>query len=82
MAAEGGGMTLAQVQKQALELSHQERAELLDSLWDSMRPQGAAEVEAAWVMEAESRIHAVDRGDLPTVEGRAALDALRRDLRR
>lgn len=73
-------MTLAEVQKSALELSAGERAELLDWLWDALQPQGVLELQERWAAEAEQRIDAVDRGELPTVDGPTALAGLRRSL--
>ena len=60
-----------------MELTVGERAELLDWLWDGLQPPSVLERQARWVTETEQRIDAVDRGDLPTVEGSTAMQALR-----
>jgi len=73
-------MTLAKVQEGAMELSAAERVELLDWLWDGLQPRGVLELQERWAAEAEERIDAVDRGDLPTVDGPTALEELRRSL--
>jgi putative addiction module component (TIGR02574 family) len=73
-------MTLAKVQESAMELSASERAELLDWLWDGLHPQGVLELQERWAAEAEDRIDAVDRGDLPTIDGPTASEELRRLL--
>jgi putative addiction module component (TIGR02574 family) len=73
-------MTLAKVQQSVKELSPQERAELLDWLWDELQPGRVLQVQERWAMESEERIDAVDRGELPTVEGRSAIEELRRSL--
>jgi hypothetical protein len=74
------GMTLAKVQQGVKELSHQERAELLDWLWDELQPGRVLQVQERWAMESEERIDAVDRSELPTVEERSAIEELRRSL--
>jgi putative addiction module component (TIGR02574 family) len=73
-------MTLASVQASAMQLAPKERAELLDHLWESLQPKGVLEVEGRWAAEAESRIDGVDRGELTTVDGPAALRDLKRSL--
>lgn len=73
-------MTLEKVQESAMQLSLQERAELLDWLWERLQPQDAMEIQERWAAEAEERINAVDRGELPTVDGPAAMEELRRSL--
>jgi len=77
---DGPDMTLAMVQESAKELSAGERAELLDWLWDSLQPEGVLQVQECWGAESEERIAAVNRGELPTVDGRSAMDELRRSL--
>jgi putative addiction module component (TIGR02574 family) len=69
-------MSLASVQQSALLLSTEERAALIDFLWDSLDP-NAAERQRRWAMESEERIDAVDAGRLATVDGTEALRTLR-----
>ena len=73
-------MTLAKVQEHARSLSATERAELLDWLWESLQPEGTLQVQERWAQDAEERIDAVDRGDLPTVDGPSAMLELRKRL--
>jgi putative addiction module component (TIGR02574 family) len=73
-------MTLAKIQESAMGLSASERAELLDWLWDGLQPRGVLELQKRWAAEAEDRIDAVDRGDLPTIDGPTASEGLRRSL--
>lgn len=63
-----------------MELSASERAELLDWLWDGLQPRAVLELQERWAAEAEQRIDAVDRGDLPTVDGPTSMEELRRSL--
>jgi len=46
-------MTLAKVQQSVKELSVQERAELLDRLWDELQPEGILQLQERWAMESE-----------------------------
>ena len=64
---DGFGMTLAKVQESVKELSARDRAELLDWLWDRLQPERVLQIQERWAAEAEERIDAVDRGELPTV---------------
>lgn len=73
-------MTLAKVQETVKELSTQDRAELLDWLWEGLQPDAGLQVQGRWAMESEDRIGAVDRGELPAVDGRSAMEVLRRSL--
>ena len=74
------GMTLAQVQENVRAFSTQERAELLDWLWDCLQREGALQIQERWAAESEDRIDAVDRGELPTVDGHSAMEELRRSI--
>ena len=73
-------MTLAKVQESVKELSAHDRAELLDWLWDSLQPEGVLQVQERWAVESEERIDAVDRGELPTMDGPTAMQQLRHSL--
>ena len=69
-------MTLAKVQEQARSLSATERAELLDWLSESLQPEDRLKIQEVWAEDAERRIDAADRGELPTVEGPSAMSEL------
>ena len=55
---------------------------LIDILWESLDEECVKEIEAKWAAEAAERIDAVDRGELPTVDGPSALKELRLWLRK
>jgi len=55
---------------------------LIDMLWDSLDERRVKEIEAKWAAESEERIDAVERGELPTVDGPSALRELRSSLRK
>lgn len=70
-------MSLTSIQDEIARLSSTERAMLIDILWESLDEARINEVEAKWATESEERIDAVERGELPTVDGLCALRALR-----
>jgi hypothetical protein len=74
-------MSLTSIQKENVLLSSAERAMLSDILWESLDEEHVKEIEAKWAAESEERIDAVDRGELGTVDGPAALQDLRSSLR-
>ena len=75
-------MSLTSIQEEIVRLSSAERAMLIDILWQSLDEVRVREIEARWAAESEERIDAVDRGELPTVDGPSALRDLRSSLRK
>jgi putative addiction module component (TIGR02574 family) len=75
-------MNLATIQEEISRLNSTERAMLIDMLWESLDEQRVKEIEAKWAAESEERIDAVERGELPTVDGPSALRELRSSLRK
>jgi putative addiction module component (TIGR02574 family) len=75
-------MTLKSLTEEAVTLPPVDRALLIDALWESLATPEEQAREAAWAAESESRVDAVDRGDLPTVDAPAALRQLRASLGR
>ncbi|HEY0683464.1 MAG TPA: addiction module protein [Steroidobacter sp.] len=55
--------SLKQLEEQALALSVEERAQLADSLLESLRS-STSDIETAWADEIERRIAALDRGEI------------------
>ena len=75
-------MNLASIQKDILQLNSRERAMLIDLLWESLDEARISEIEAKWASESEDRIDAFERGELPAINGPAALQDLRSSLRK
>ena len=75
-------MTFKSIQAELIRLSSTERAKLIDFLWDSLDEERIKEIEGNWAAESEERINAVDRGELPTIDGPSALGDLRLSLRK
>jgi putative addiction module component (TIGR02574 family) len=57
--------SLKEIEEQARTLSAEERAELAQSMLESLHSP-LAEIEAAWAEEIEQRVAAFDRGEIPT----------------
>jgi putative addiction module component (TIGR02574 family) len=70
-------MSLASIQNEIAQLDSNERARLIDLLWDSLDDSRIKEAEAKWAIESEDRIDAFERGELPAVDGPTALRELR-----
>jgi len=75
-------MSLTSIQEEIGRLSSDERAKLIDILWESLDEKRVKEIEAKWAAESEERIDAVDRGELRTMDGPSALRDLRSSLRK
>ncbi len=63
--------------EQAKKLKPEDRAALIDALYDLDAPSDP-EWEAAWIKECEDRIAAMDRGEMEAVDFDVALEELRR----
>ena len=77
-----GRMSLTSIQKEIVHLSSDERAKLIDILWESLDEERIKEIETKWAVESEERIDAVDRGELETLDGPSALRDLRSSLKK
>jgi putative addiction module component (TIGR02574 family) len=75
-------MSLTSIQKEIQALEPNERASLIDLLWESLDEEHIKEIEKRWAAESEDRIEAFERGELPAVDGPTALDELRLSLRK
>jgi len=75
-------MTVATIQAEALELPAQERARLIDLLWDSLSLPEVKVREAAWAVESERRIDALEAGKLAARDATDVFSELRKDLRK
>ena len=75
-------MSLTSIQEEIIRPSSTERPKLTDILGESLDEARVKEIEAKWAAESEERIDAVDRGELPTVDGPSALQELRSSLRK
>ncbi len=69
-------MDAAVIEKEALMLPEAQRALLADRLLESLSGSSQATVDA-WLVEAESRWEAYQRGEIQAVDGPSAMAALK-----
>jgi putative addiction module component (TIGR02574 family) len=75
-------MSGAAIQDEILKLSADERARLIEVLWDSRSTREIKEREAAWAGESERRIDAVDSGMLKARDAKTVFSDLRKPLKK
>jgi len=68
----------SRILNEVLALPAHERAELVERILDSLGEAPDKERLARWAAETESRLDAIDRGDLETLPGEEVLARLRR----
>lgn len=73
--------TLAELEKQATELSPEERARFALTLIQSLDPADEGDIEEAWRVEAERRLAEIESGSARLIPGDQVLANLRRRLR-
>jgi len=65
------------LEKEALRLPPRERALLADSLLSSLDDDVTRRIEAEWVNEADDRLKAHRKGEIPAVDGPKVLKSIR-----
>ena len=75
-------MSVAAIQAEVLGLPAEERAKLIDVLWDSLSLPEVKSREAAWARESERRIDALDAGKLTVRDAATVVSELRKGLRK
>jgi putative addiction module component (TIGR02574 family) len=75
-------MDSAILANEALKLPPQERAQIIDALWNSLDPAEQDTIDRAWLLESQDRLAAFRAGELKTVNGEEALRAIEGDLKR
>ena len=73
---------LAELAERSKALSPEDRSRLVDMLLESLDQAPLAEVETAWDEEAERRIAAYGRGEVPAIDGELVLAKARALARR
>ena len=69
---------LKELEERAQSLSAEERAQLAETLLESLQEAAPAEIEAAWDREIEERVAAYDRGELQTISAEDVFAEARR----
>lgn len=72
--------TLANVTKEALSLSVEERVLLAQRVWDSVEHFASADVETAWTEEADRRWKEIEEGKVQCQPADAVMKRARRSL--
>ncbi len=70
-------MDQAILEREALRLPPHERALLADVLLGSLDDEAVRQIESEWATEAEARLAAYHRGEVPALEGPTVLRELR-----
>ncbi|HEX4349277.1 MAG TPA: addiction module protein [Verrucomicrobiae bacterium] len=70
------------LEKEAMKLSAEEKAHMIDVLWRSLDPMEQESVDRAWLAESRDRLHAFRAGKLKALEGEAALKDIEAELKR
>ncbi len=73
-------MSVAAIQNELLSLPANERARLIDVLWDSLSEPEVKRREASWAAESERRIDAYEAGSLKANEATEVFKALKKGL--
>jgi putative addiction module component (TIGR02574 family) len=73
-------MSIASIQNEILGLPPEERAKLIDLIWDSLSPPEIKTREDAWATESERRVDAFEAGKLTARDARDVLAELRASL--
>ena len=75
-------MSIAAIQNEILALPPEERAKLIDLIWDSLSAPEIKGRETAWAAESERRIDAFDAGKLGARDATEVLADLRNSLKK
>ena len=75
-------MSRLALETEALKLSAEEKAHMIDALWRSLDPAEQAAVDRAWLAESRDRLNAFRAGELKSLDGDDALNAIAAELRR
>ena len=70
------------LEKEAMKLSAEEKAHMIDALWQSLDPAEQESVDRAWLAESRDRLNAFRSGKLKALEGEAALKDIEAELKR
>lgn len=74
-------MVLAEFERDLLSLPEADRVHLIEVLWQSLFPEGAADRMEKWLAEGERRLDAISAGESGLVESKQVFDDLRARLR-
>jgi putative addiction module component (TIGR02574 family) len=76
------GMSGIAIEKEALKLSAEEKAHMIDVLWRSLDPVEQEMIDRAWVAESRDRLDAFKAGKLKALDGEEALKSIEAELKK
>jgi putative addiction module component (TIGR02574 family) len=68
------------LEKEALKLSAEEKARMIDALWRSLDPAEQKSVDQAWLAESQDRLKAFRAGEIKALPGEATLRSIEAEL--
>ena len=69
------------LEKEALKLSAEEKARMIDALWRSLDPVEQETIDRAWLAESRDRLRAFRAGELKALDGEDAINSIEAELR-
>lgn len=70
------------LEKEALKLSAEEKAHMIDALWRSLDSAEQEAIDRAWLAESRDRLNAFRAGKLKALDGEEALKSIEAELDR
>jgi len=68
------------LEKEALKLSAEEKARMIDALWRSLDPVEQKSIDRAWLAESRDRLRAFRVGELKALDGDDSLKSIEAEL--
>lgn len=75
-------MSGAVLEKEALKLSAEEKARIIDALWRSLDPAEQETLDRAWIAESRDRLRAFQAGELEALDGEASPNSTEMELKK
>jgi putative addiction module component (TIGR02574 family) len=70
------------LEKEAMKLSAEEKAHMIDALWRSLDPVEQESIDRAWLVESRDRLNTFRADKLEALDGEAALKDIEAELNR
>ncbi|MEJ0088246.1 MAG: addiction module protein [Limisphaerales bacterium] len=70
------------LEKEVLKLSAVEKAQIIDTLWQSLDPAGQKSIDRAWLAESQDRLKAFRAGEIKALDGESTLQSIESELDR
>jgi putative addiction module component (TIGR02574 family) len=69
------------LEQEALKLSAEEKARMIDALWRSLDPAEQESIDRAWLVESRDRLRAFRAGKLKALDGEDAIKSIEAELK-